>query len=182
MVRVTQEPEEDSSAVAHNPRVIYAIGRLDRVVRRELNERLAPVGSTWPQYTTLSVLEAKPGLSNAQLARRAMISPQAMSEVTTSLERLRLLERRVSPTNNRILRARLTAKGRRVLADCEARVDDLERKMLDGISEEESQRLLEAIRSCVRHLGGGLSATRSAGLSDSAPRRAPGCGQRSRPA
>jgi DNA-binding MarR family transcriptional regulator len=147
---------DDSEVVHHNPRLIYAIGRLDRVVRRELTERLAPVGLTWPQYTTLSVLEAKPGLSNAQLARRAMISPQAMSEVTTSLERMRLLERRVSPSNNRILRARLTAKGRRLLADCEARVDELERQMLDGISEKESERLLEAIRSCVRHLGGGL--------------------------
>ncbi|HEX4012199.1 MAG TPA: MarR family transcriptional regulator [Solirubrobacteraceae bacterium] len=148
--------EDDAGLVHHNPRLIYAIGRLDRVVRRELTTRLAPVGLTWPQYTTLSVLDAKPGLSNAQLARRAMISPQAMSEVTTSLERMRLLERRVSPTNNRILRARLTAKGRRLLADCEARVDELERQMLDGISERESQRLLEAIRSCVRHLGGGL--------------------------
>jgi DNA-binding MarR family transcriptional regulator len=147
---------DDSEVVHHNPRLIYAIGRLDRVVRRELTERLAPVGLTWPQYTTLSVLEAKPGLSNAQLARRAMISPQAMSEVTTSLERMRLLERRVSPSNNRILRARLTAKGRRLLADCESRVDELERQMLDGISEKESERLLEAIRSCVRHLGGGL--------------------------
>jgi len=85
-----------------------------------------------------------------------MISPQAMSEVTTSLERMRLLERRVSPTNNRILRARLTAKGRRLLADCESRVDELEQQMLGGITAGESRQLLDAIRSCVRHLGGGL--------------------------
>jgi DNA-binding MarR family transcriptional regulator len=148
--------EADPEVVHHNPRLIYTIGRLDRVVRRELSERLAPLGLSWPQYTTLSVLDAKPGLSNAQLARRAMISPQAMSEVTTSLERMRLLERRVSPTNNRILRARLTARGRRLLADCETRVDELERQMLAGISDEESRRVMEAIRSCVRHLGGGL--------------------------
>ena len=147
---------DDPDAVHHDPRLIYAIGRLDRVVRRELTERLAPFGLTWPQYTTLSVLDAKPGLSNAQLARRAMISPQAMSEVTTSLERMRLLERRVSPTNNRILRARLTAKGRRLLADCESRVDELEQQMLGGITAGESRQLLDAIRSCVRHLGGGL--------------------------
>lgn len=153
---VADDPEDDPALVHHDPRLIYAIGRLDRVVRRELTERLAPVGLTWPQYTTLSVLEAKPGLSNAQLARRALISRQAMSEVTTSLERMRLIERRVSPTNNRILRARLTAKGRRILADCEARVDELEDQMLQGISATEGRRLLEAIRSCVRHLGGGL--------------------------
>jgi DNA-binding MarR family transcriptional regulator len=85
-----------------------------------------------------------------------MISPQAMSEVTVTLERMRLLERRASPTNNRILRARLTPKGRRRLAECEARVDELERQMLEGLPDQEGHRLLEAIRSCVRHLGGGL--------------------------
>lgn len=143
-------------AMPHHPRLIYAIGRLDRVVRRELSERLAPLGLTWPQYTTLSVLEARPGLSNAQLARRAMISPQAMSEVTVTLERMRLLERKASPTNNRILRARLTPKGRRLLAKCEEQVDDLERQMLSGISKDENDQLIAGIRSCVRHLGGGL--------------------------
>jgi DNA-binding MarR family transcriptional regulator len=151
-----EEDADETSAVPHEPRLIYTIGRLDRVVRRELTERLAPLGLTWPQYTTLSVLDSRPGLSNAQLARRAMISPQAMSEVTVTLERMRLLERRASPTNNRILRARLTPKGRRLLAECEARVDELERQMLEGIPDEEGHRLLETIRSCVRHLGGGL--------------------------
>lgn len=151
-----EEDVEDLAAIPHDPRLIYAIGRLDRVVRRELSERLAPLGLTWPQYTTLSVLDSRPGLSNAQLARRAMISPQAMSEVTVTLERMRLLQRRASPTNNRILRAHLTPKGRRLLAQCEERVDELERQMLEGIADRESHRLLEAIRSCVRHLGGGL--------------------------
>ena len=151
-----EEAIDGATAVPHDPRLIYAIGRLDRVVRRELSERLTPFGLTWPQYTTLSVLAAKPGLSNAQLARRAMISPQAMSEVTVTLERMRLLERRASQTNNRILRARLTSKGRRLLAKCETEIDDLERQMLDGISAADSKQLLETIRSCVRHLGGGL--------------------------
>ena len=148
--------DDDVSELPHTPRLIYAIGRLDRVVRRELSERLAPLGVTWPQYTTLSVLDARPGLSNAQLARRAMISPQAMSEVTVTLERMRMLERHVSPTNNRILRARLTTKGRKLLAQCEERVEELEHQMLGEISDRESRRLLEMIRSCVRHLGGGL--------------------------
>jgi DNA-binding MarR family transcriptional regulator len=135
---------------------VYAVGRLDRIVRREINDRLAPLGLTLPQYTTLSVLDARPGLSNAQLARRAMISPQAMSEVTMMLERAELLEREASATNNRILRAHLTPKGRRLLAECEERVDELERRMLDGLSDRDSGRLLEMIRGCVRRLGGGL--------------------------
>ena len=46
-----------------------------------------PYGLTTLQYTTLSVLgrQGRP-LSNAQLARRAYMTPQAMSEVIEALE------------------------------------------------------------------------------------------------
>ena len=38
------------------------------------------------QYTTLSVLDQRGGLSNAQLARRSLVSPQSMNEVLLALE------------------------------------------------------------------------------------------------
>jgi DNA-binding MarR family transcriptional regulator len=73
------------------PRVAYLIGRLDRVLRRQLDEALRPHGLTTPQYTTLSVLRAREGLSNAWLARRSLMAPQWVSEVLAALE-ARMLE------------------------------------------------------------------------------------------
>ena len=68
------------------------------------------------QYTTLSVLDRRSGLSNAQLARRSLVSPQSMNEVLLTLEERGLVRRRAHPDHGRILQARLTAKGRRSLA------------------------------------------------------------------
>jgi DNA-binding MarR family transcriptional regulator len=146
----------DAAVPGHDPRLSYVVGRLDRAVRRELQDRLQPFGLSVPEYTALSVLRTRPGLSNAQLARRALITPQSMSEITVALERKGLVERGPDPAHNRILRTHLTSKGERLLDDCEARVDDMEREMLDGLSATQRRQLLEGMRHCVRHLGAGL--------------------------
>jgi DNA-binding MarR family transcriptional regulator len=125
-------------------------------VRRELQDRVHPFGVSVAEYTALSILRTRPGLSNAQLARRVLITPQSMSEVTVALERKGLVERGPDPAHNRILRAHLTAEGARLLDDCEARVDEMESEMLAGLSPSERRRLLEGMRHCVRQLGAGL--------------------------
>ena len=62
---------------------------LGHLVRRSLQLHTAiwaeVVGNdlTLPQYTALSILRRSTGLSNAQLARRTYVTPQAMIEVTT---------------------------------------------------------------------------------------------------
>lgn len=148
----------DESLVAHDLslRAIYVVGRLDRVLRAELRELLRPHGLTLPAYTTLSVLRRRPGLSNAQLARRSLVTPQAMNEIIAQLLERRLIARRVDPNHNRVLQTRLTARGTRLIEACEAESRELEERMLDGIPDDERARLLELLRDCVRNLGAGL--------------------------
>lgn len=154
-----QEPGE--SVV--QPRMAYVIGRLDRALRRRLVEALRPQGLTVAQYTTLSVLRARRGLSNAQLARRALITPQAMNEVIAWLEQEGLVRRRADPNHGRILRAELTPAGRARLAACDAAVEEIEERMLAELSPSERKRLYDDLASCVRMLGGGLAAHRDDG-------------------
>ena len=138
------------------PRVSYVVARLDRAVRREIDARVRPHGLTATQYTALSVLASRAGLSNAQLARRSYITPQSMSQLIGALERAELIERIPDPDHRRILRAQLTRKGKRVLAECDAAVDDMERRMLRDVPASEQDRLRSQLISCVRSLGAGL--------------------------
>jgi DNA-binding MarR family transcriptional regulator len=138
------------------PRLSYVIGRLDRTLRRQIEETIQPDGLTVPEFTTLSVLRRRAGLSNAQLARRALITPQSMSQVLSALIGKGLVRREQDPNHGRLLRSELTDEGHSVLARCEARVDDLERRMLDGIEGEDQRRLAAMLASCVHMLGAGL--------------------------
>jgi len=138
------------------PRLSYVIGRLDRTLRRQIEETIQPHGLTVPEFTTLSVLGRRAGLSNAQLARRALITPQSMSQVLSALVAKGLVQREQDPNHGRLLRSELTAAGRSALAGCEARVDELERRMLGDIGGEDQRRLAAMLASCVHMLGAGL--------------------------
>lgn len=142
--------------MAPEPRVSYVVARLERALRREISELVQPHGLTVPQYTTLSVLSSRSGLSNAQLARRSYITPQTMSEVIVALEEKGLVERAPDPGHRRILRIKVTSKGRRLMARCDAEVEEMEQQMLVELSPEERSRLLDTLRSCVHRLGAGL--------------------------
>ena len=138
------------------PTLLYLVGRIDRVVRRHINDAVKGRGLSVNQYTTLSVLDRRSGLSNAQLARRALVSPQSMNEVLLTLERRGLVRRRAHPEHGRILQTRLTAKGRRLLAACDAEVHQVEARMIGDLSPGEQAALRHGLLSGVRALHGGL--------------------------
>jgi DNA-binding MarR family transcriptional regulator len=134
------------------PRVSYVIGRLDRVLRRRLTTAVEPAGLTLPAYTALSVLRAQDGLSNAQLARRSLVTPQSMSEALALLVERSYVRRRADPGHGRVIRTEITAAGRRALERCDRAVDRVEREMLGGLAPSEADRLREALTRCRRAL------------------------------
>ena len=142
---------------AGEPRISYVVGRLDRALRRKLGEALRPHGLTVRQYTTLSVLRARSGLSNAQLARRSLMTPQSMNEVLGALVALGLVRRTPDETHGRVIRTELTPAGEARLEACDHTVDALEQQMLSGLDARDRERLLADLRRCARALGAGFS-------------------------
>jgi DNA-binding MarR family transcriptional regulator len=138
------------------PGVSYVVARLDRAIRREVEQRAKEHGLTLPQYTTLSILRLQSGLSNAQLARRSFVRPQSMNQVIVQLERSGLIERAPDPGHRRVLRTELTPEGRRVLAACDRDVAQMESVMLAELSPAEREQFVHAMISCVQQLGAGF--------------------------
>ena len=130
------------------PRLSYVIGRLERVLRRRLTAAIEPTGLTLPAYTALSVLHAQDGLSNAQLARRSLVTPQSMSEVLALLVGLGYVRRRAEPGHGRVMRTELTTAGRRALDRCDRAVDPVERELLGDLDADETADLRNALVRC----------------------------------
>ncbi|WP_176738341.1 MarR family winged helix-turn-helix transcriptional regulator [Micromonospora pallida] len=148
--------QPDDNAPPPGLRLLYAIGRLDRGITRELQQGLKPLGLSPHQYATLTVLRARSGLSNAQLARRAYVTPQAMIQVLSSLHADGLISRSPSGDNQRVLEISLTARGREVVERCDRIADEIEDRMLDGVPPGERRALLDAVRACVQRINAGL--------------------------
>lgn len=132
----------------------YLIGRADRIVRSELEAAIADRDLSLPEFTALSVLMARPGLSNAGLARRSLVTPQAMHKVIRSLEDAGLVTRASTEGGGRAMATTITEAGIALVADLRAPVRAAEQRALSGLTSSERQelvRLLKQATSMGRH-------------------------------
>ncbi|MDM1247145.1 MarR family winged helix-turn-helix transcriptional regulator [Acinetobacter sichuanensis] len=109
------------------------LARVDRIISKQLTEQLKPLNISLPQYTALSVLAAKKGLSNAKLAEKSFIKPQSANKILQDLESTGWIEKHSDPTHGRRILIQLTASGWDKLAECNQVVELLEQKMLNNI-------------------------------------------------
>ena len=122
------------------------------MLRRRLTAAVEPSGLTLPAYTALSVLRAEDGLSNAQLARRSLVTPQSMSEVLALLVEQGYVRRRAEPDHGRVIRTELTRAGHRALDRCDRAVDAVERELLRDLDAGEAASLRDLLGRCGRAL------------------------------
>jgi DNA-binding MarR family transcriptional regulator len=135
-----------------SPRVSYLVKWLERGIRTRLDAALGSHGVSTPEYTALSVLARRDGLSSAQLARRTLVTAQAMNQLVIALEKRRLIVRRADPDHGRIQRASLTPAGRRLLAECDSATDDIDDLLLSGLSPAQAAEFRRVLARCVAAL------------------------------
>ena len=121
-------------------------------MRAELDAALRPLNVTTSEYTTLSVLAHRSGLSSAQLARRAFVSAQAMNLIVVALERNGWIERAADPDHNRVLCASLTRAGKAILAECDRATSHVEELLLSRLSPKQADGLHKALEECAAAL------------------------------
>lgn len=135
--------------------LIYIVGRVDQGIRQEMRLRLAEWDLSVTEFTALAVLKRRPGLSNAQLARRSLVRPQSMNEILVKLEDRKLLRREVDPDHARILRAALTPEGLELLAAAERAVKAIQDELFGDLPEPERLVMIEGLRSAMEKLRSG---------------------------
>jgi DNA-binding MarR family transcriptional regulator len=133
-------------------RVGYLVYRVERRLRARLDEAVRLHGVTTTEYVTLSVLRQRDGMSCAQLARWAFVTPQAMNVVISKLEKRRLVRRRPDPNHGRVRRASVTAKGLEVLDRCDHSMDVIEADMLRDVPPEAVELLGHTLATCAHSL------------------------------
>jgi DNA-binding MarR family transcriptional regulator len=147
-LRTTLVPTGESQP----PTLVYLVGRLNHGIRRELQRRLATHNLSLPELTALSGLQRRPGLSTARLARRSLVTPQAMNIIIAELETRGLVQRRVDPSHRRILEARLTPAGRGLLRRVDPIVEALETELLQDVPKAERDAVMRGLTAAMRRV------------------------------
>ncbi|SDI84687.1 MarR family winged helix-turn-helix transcriptional regulator [Paraburkholderia phenazinium] len=117
--------------------IAYLLRQAGAAHRLRMERALADLGVTPPQFMVLTMLVAYPGLSNADLARLAMLTPQTVSVIVANLLRSGLIARRPHAVHGRIQHIDVTDDGKALLKQCRSRVKTIEQQMLAGFSADE---------------------------------------------
>ena len=133
-------------------RPAYLLKRAQAALHAALAQALREHGATIAQYAVLTALDEEPGLSNADLARRAFVTPQTMNQVLRELEERQWVTRHPHPGHGRILQAALTDSGHQTLQACHHAATAVEEHMLAGMSHARREQLATALRACIEAL------------------------------
>jgi DNA-binding MarR family transcriptional regulator len=112
----------------------YLLRQAQAATRLTLERALADLGVTPPQFVVLTMLKAYPGLSGADLARVALLTPQTVGVIIRNLERDGAIRKKPHPVHGRVLQWTLTRRGQALLGQCRARGRALERRLQAGLA------------------------------------------------
>ena len=112
----------------------YLLRQAQAATRLTLERALADLGVTPPQFVVLTMLKAYPGLSGADLARVALLTPQTVGVIIRNLERDGAIRKKPHPVHGRVLQWTLTRRGQALLAKCRARGRALDRRLQAGLA------------------------------------------------
>ena len=112
----------------------YLLRQAQAATRLTMERRLADLGVTPPQFAVLTMLKAYPGLSGADLARVALLTPQTVGVIIRNLERDGAVKKTPHPVHGRVLQWTLTRRGGALLDKCRRHVMALERRLMAGLS------------------------------------------------
>jgi DNA-binding MarR family transcriptional regulator len=111
----------------------YLLRQAQAATRLTLDRALADLGVTPPQFAVLTLLRAYPGLSGADLARVALLTPQTVGVIIRNLERDGAIRKTPHPVLGRVQQWALTRRGRTLLEKCRPHVKALERRLRAGL-------------------------------------------------
>ncbi|KOG90231.1 MarR family winged helix-turn-helix transcriptional regulator [Streptomyces varsoviensis] len=125
------EPPHPAADVLEH--VGYRLKRAHAALRAAMDQVLREHGLTVPQYACLEVLAARPGLSNAELARATFVTRQSMNVVLRGLQDEGLVTRPSTVDRGRARPATLTDEGRRRLDAAQVAVYAVETRMVRAL-------------------------------------------------
>ena len=132
--------------------LLYRLAMLSRRLSDALEAHYGPRhGLQRAQWRMLALIGTAPQCKASELVRRASLDAVAVHRAVGQLVERGLVLRRASPQDGRAKLLRLSAEGRRVLADTVPVALALEQRVLAALPAAEARALLRALRRLQRH-------------------------------
>ncbi|MEF2977173.1 MarR family winged helix-turn-helix transcriptional regulator [Subtercola sp. YIM 133946] len=154
---MTSEPPQTSPS-GDPPReavtLLYLIKQVELAIRARLESVTREAGLTVTQYTALTVLERRPGLTSAELAKNSFVRAQSMSAVTAELLEHGMVTRMRDPSHHRRQLLTVSSTGRDLLVRLRPAVASIEQQMVSALAADDVPDLRRTLHLCRFALAG----------------------------
>lgn len=117
----------------------YLLAQANAAVRLALEREFAALNVTVPQFSVLTMIDAYPGVSGAELARLTLLTPQTINLIVKNLERDGLISKTPDELHGRVIRIKTTARGRALRSRCRTRADAFEKALIRDLGDAEQR-------------------------------------------
>ncbi len=139
--------------VEHKDRSLRLLGLLPQTLTRVGVHRTptgAELGLTNLQMGVLGALLHHDGCTMSQLAEDQMVVPSGATRIIDSLVRAGLVERQAEPQDRRVVRLRITPRGREIVAKIHREAFEVLGTILARMDEPDQEALLRGLESFIR--------------------------------
>lgn len=130
----------------------HVIRNLNRLLQRDLAQRIARHGITIGHWYVLRVLWLQDGLTQSEIAQRAGIAAPSVAITLRSLAAEQLVVREGHPTDHRKNVVFLTKRGRQLEAPCLEAAASVNSTALAGIAQKDLACVMEVLTAAQNHL------------------------------
>ncbi|SER08945.1 DNA-binding transcriptional regulator, MarR family [Faunimonas pinastri] len=117
----------------------YLLRQAAAAYRNRAERALSDLGLTQPQFSVLTMVTAYPGLSNADVARLSLLTPQTANVIVVNLEKSGAIRRTPHAVHGRIQQIEVTEHGAALLAVARERIQALEGELTDDMPPDEER-------------------------------------------
>jgi DNA-binding MarR family transcriptional regulator len=130
----------------------FLIHDIARMMRKEIDTRMARLSLTRSQWWVLAHLFRDDGITQTRLAEMLEVGLVTLSGLLARLEEKSLVQRRPDPSDRRAKLVYLTRKARSIFAMVEPDAEALRRQVFDGFSQTEHDLVLDLLTRIKQNL------------------------------
>jgi DNA-binding MarR family transcriptional regulator len=129
----------------------YLAWQFGQAATQRLEKALRSLDLSLAQLRCLTQVSLSPGMSSAEVARRAGLTAQSMGAAVSGLIARGLLSRSPHPTNRRVLELRLTGAGLTLAVRAQQLVDEVHQQMFEVLSTDEQATVYALLHRLLEH-------------------------------
>jgi DNA-binding MarR family transcriptional regulator len=130
----------------------YRLKLAQHALRLRMDRLLQERNLTMAQYIALSLIEVSPQITNAEIARRAFVTPQTMHRIIVDIESAGLVVASAASYNKRELLRSLTNRGTELVKYAHHVARKVEADMLRGLSAQDVEKFGGFLQTATNNL------------------------------